>query len=182
MSTINDFKNAPAGATATHSNGIRAMKRSERRWVLPIGLDVDDEEMEDWGFTLDRPAVASAREALDLAWELAHEVKPWQAIPKGTRYIERHSDGMREYAALRDFKIIPELVSIFRTLEKLPDPEPDWLDVPVVLAKPCWCPQGIWLPEPGGVWKCARCQADRHWSELRDVIPLYPTGQEEVTE
>ena len=55
MSTIEDFKNAPVGATATYGRVGRAMKLGdgEQRWILKNGRYVDDKEMEFWGYTLD---------------------------------------------------------------------------------------------------------------------------------
>ena len=135
---------------------------------LPAGDDVKEH-------TLNPSMPTTVREALDLAWELAHEVKEGQVIPEGSRYLAFSSFGMKEYTAQRDIKIGSELGPVTRTLEPLPVPLPDWLDAPAVLAATCWCTdQGIWLPETGGHWKCARCREDRHWSTLVDVTPLYP--------
>ena len=182
MSTVEDFRNAPVGATATHDYGGRAMKMDagERRWVTPTGIYLDDEEMEQRGFTLDplEPCPASAREALDLAWALAHEVKEGQVIPKGTRYLEVHNSRLREGTAVFDIETCPECLPI-RTLEPLPEPEPDWLDALVVLAT-CGCRgMELWQPhnEKDGTWECAHCGLDCHWSELVDATPLYPKGQ-----
>lgn len=116
---------------------------------------------------------ATAREALDLAWDLAYEVKEGQVIPEGTRYLEFSSLGLKEYVAERSFKISSsELVSMLRTLEPFPDQEPVWLDAPLVIATGCWCPRGFWEPETDGDWKCVRCQVIRHWSGLRYVVPF----------
>ena len=76
------------------------------------------------------------------------------------------------------------------TLDPLPDPEPDWLDAPAVMARPeddtwvavwqpCeapWCSgatrnESRWVSPRGG----AGC---RSWRELTDVTPLYPKGQD----
>ena len=67
MSKIEDFENAPVGATATHAIGSRAMKIDgvERRWIGQSGFHMDDEQMAHWNYTLDPPAPESAREALD---------------------------------------------------------------------------------------------------------------------
>ena len=55
MTTTEDFRNAPVGATATHNDGGRAMKMDyvERRWIVPNGFCLDDEEMERRDYTLD---------------------------------------------------------------------------------------------------------------------------------
>lgn len=179
MSTIEDFENAPVGATATRADGCRAMKTpaGEWCWVLSNGLYRNNGLMGD--YTLDQPAPESAREALDLAWELAHEVEPGQAIPKGTRYLEFSDDVIGEHIAHIDFTVSPE-APVLRTLEPLSDPKPDWLDAPAVLAvheshtKP-----SIW----GKHWdqevlsefyQSALTAETAHWSELHDVVPLYP--------
>ena len=55
MSTVEDFKNAPIGATATLGDGTRVMKMGDlyRRWMTPSGFYMSDEQV--WGreFTLD---------------------------------------------------------------------------------------------------------------------------------
>lgn len=186
MSTIEYFKNAPVGATATHNpSGGRAMKTDdvERRWMLPNGLDASDEEMEQLGYTLDQPAPTTAREALDLAWELAHPVKEGQVLPEGTRYMTASNSGVKEYTAPCDVIIRSEYAMVTRTVEPLPVPEPDWLDAPAVIAhvedhnlqgtavfSPAHGREGRWA-RVGAVWTF-------HWDELRDVTPLYPKGQE----
>lgn len=56
MNTAEDFKNAPAGATATRKvTGHRAMKMDEvdRYWMSQRGLYLSDEEMEGRGYALD---------------------------------------------------------------------------------------------------------------------------------
>lgn len=55
--------------------------------------------------------------------------------------------------------------------------DPDWTEAPAVIASTCRCPEGVWLQVTGGRWKCARCDEKRHWSELRDVTPLYTMEQ-----
>lgn len=61
-----------------------------------------------------------------------------------------------------------------------PDPEPDWLDAPAVLAAMNECSwQKVWLPKPNGNWECTCCGVARHWTKMTDVTPLYPKeGQE----
>ena len=183
MSKIEDFENAPVGATATHkATGNRAMKMddSEQGWIIRVEDYLTNEEMMYWGFTLDTPTPTTAREALDLAWELAHEVKGGQIIPKGAHYLEHYSSGLEEYTAGCDIKITPSLAPLVRTVEPLPDPKPDWLDAPAVLAT-CGC-RGIelWHPlnEKAGMWVSVSGEQVL-WSSLRDVTPLYPKeGQE----
>ena len=182
MSTIEDFENAPVGATATrNTTGSRAVKTYEDKWSwVPLnGFYSEDTEMAKQGCTLDPPAPTTAREALDLAWELAHPVKEGQIIPKGTRYLQRVEGDLREYTEYRDTAISKGRSILVRTLDLPPDPLPDWLDAPAVIATPGWGPdREVWVPKSGGYWKCPCCRTDSHWTDLRDVIPLYPKGQE----
>ena len=189
MSTIEDFKNAPVGATATRDlrNWVMKANNGEPRWIIRTGLYMDNEEIERQGYTLDPTVPATAREALDLAWDLAHEVKEGQVIPKGAQYLEYYSSGMEEYTAGCDFKITPALVPLVRTLEPLPEPEPDWLDAPAVLAHCGHCSHGDYGPQitlhgPAfnrQKWECAECQTTTDWGALSQVTPLYPKEGEE---
>ena len=181
MSTVEDFENAPAGATAYREDIGLAMKVGDlfKSWVTPDGTYLSDVQMEIWGYRL-----TSAREALDLAWKLAHPVREGQAIPKDTRYLKRTDSGLAVFVAQFDFKVQPGIVSVVRTLEPLPDPEPDWQEAPAVIASTSTCPdRKIWVPqiynpEYGGVWKCSCCRDEVHWYELVDVTPLYPNVKE----
>lgn len=184
MSTIKDFENAPVGATATHKvTGSRAMKINDgdQHWITPRGSYLSDEDMALRGFTLDPSAPTTAREALDLAWELAHEVKPGQVIPAGTRFLQESPSGLVEYTAELDITITLELAPDFRTFDPLPEPEPDWLDAPAILASHPLCadtePIGLWIPaRDEGMWEWPFQHGEfmAHWSELEDVTPLYP--------
>lgn len=136
--------------------------------------------MERWGYTLDAPTPTTAREALDLAWELAHELKPGQFIPEGTRYLELSSSGLKEYTTQRDIKVRPGYVPGFRTVEPFPVPEPSWLDAPAVIATCGYC-ESETLHSPldyGGRWECAECQTAATSRALTGVTPLYPRGEE----
>lgn len=180
MSTTEDFEKAPVGATATDADGNRAMKmkESEQSWVTPWGFYLNDVDMGD--FTLDPPAPTTAREALDLAWNLAHEVKEGQVIPKGARCLEVIGSALRAYTSMHDTTISPERAPNFRTLDPLPDPEPepDWLDAPAVLARfDGWDHDEREVFTPTGApnrWTRAGTDWTFHWNELRDVTPLYP--------
>lgn len=186
MNTIEDFKNAPVGATATLSNGLRIMRTGyfEGIWVGQNGGFMSDEQVEGRGYTLDQPT--TAQEALELAWGLAYEVTVGQVIPEGTRYLESHGDELKIFTARVDFTSrSPELAAMIRTLDRLPDPDlarvPYWIDAPAVLAATSmWTDQKVWVPVSGGVWKCSCCRDELHWYELVDVDPLYTEGQEEV--
>ena len=182
MSTVEDFENAPVGATATRADGHRAMKidDGEQRWIIRTGLYMDDEELMILGYTLKPPAPTTAREALDLAWDLAHEVKEGQVIPKGAQYLEYYSSGMEEYTAGCDFKITPALAPLVRTLEPLPDPEPDWIDAPAVLAYgPATNLLQVWVKDnqDTGYYKTITNRSV-HYVALNDATPLYPKGQD----
>lgn len=180
MSTLEEFENAPVGSTATSPRGSIAFKtaRSEDEWSLYGShgrhfYNLSSDEM--GGFTLNPTAPTNSREALDLAWDLAHEVKEGQVIPKGTRYLARHSKPIQEFIATDDIEIVSWLVGAVRSHEPLPVPEPDWLDAPAVLAAMDDCSwQKVWLPSTPGHWECTCCGVDRHWSKMADVTPLYP--------
>ena len=193
MGTLEEFENAPVGATATHPDGIRVVMREGDEtdgfpWVCTTyGELFCNEELAEWGYTLERPEPTTAREALDLAWNLAHEVKEGQTIPEGVRLLDRsYRNDLIAYAPLADFTVNARESLSIRTLDPLPEPEPDWLDAPAVLARledktwtavwqPCddlWCPgaessESRWATPHGG----SGC---RPWRELRDVTPLYP--------
>ena len=188
MSTIEDFENAPVGATATDADGGRAMKigNDEWSWVTPNRGYLVDEGMVYWGYVLDPSPATAAREALDLAWVLAHEVKPGQVIPKGTRYLEVTGTGVKVYSAMFDFEVSPKAPAL-RTVDPFPDPEPDWLDAPAVLAHCGHCSHGDYGPQitlhgPAfnrQKWECAECQTTTDWGALSQVTPLYPKEGEE---
>ena len=180
MSTTEDFRYAPVGATATHrTTGVRAVKLGSKRfWVTAWENYLNDIEMAIEGYILDQPAPVSAREALDLAWELAYPVKKGQVIPEGTRYLESHGDELKIYTARVDFKSrSPELAAMIRTLEPLPEPAPYWLDAPAVLAATSvWPERKVWS-------KVDRCYKSTdgeivYWYNLVDVTALYPNEKE----
>lgn len=188
MSTIEDFESAPVGAIATNKGGDQAIKtlsmsEGNSIWMAdylafykPVGLEKD-------GFVLEtlpsRPT--TAREALELAWELAHPVKEGQVIPAGTRVVARGDGftvGRNDYfdVTANDWDAENR-----RTLDPLPEPEPDWLDAPAVLARvdgwsSCADPQVFarhdWYDAPSE-WRCNGAES-YPWQDLRDVTPLYP--------
>ena len=123
------------------------------------------------------PAPTTAQEALDLAWELAHEVKEGQVIPVGTRYVRRsRSGGLATFTASEGWTPTPRYAVYLRTLDPLPDPEPDWLDAPAVLATDDRDRRGIFFPvaDRDKYWQSAQTGLHYHWSDLTDVTPLYP--------
>lgn len=124
----------------------------------------------------------TAREALDLAWKLAHPIKEGQVTPKGTRAIDRTNGVIVEYIAEGDWT--PRDLENIRTLDPLPEPEPepDWLDAPFVLA----AHKDSHVNPNRVVWARSPIDSDRwvtglvsaYWTELRDVTPLYPKETE----
>ena len=184
MSKMEDFENAPVGATATNGVGSRAMKMSdiERRWILPTGVHYNDVEMVGRGYTLDSPVPTTAREALDLAWELAHEVEEGQIIPAGMDYLVLRNGGrpatMRSGLNQRALKSDERNL---RTLDPLPETLPDWVKAPAVLARPKNDDRhaSLALFEQIGRGTLEDKHGNRvSWRELRDVTPLYPKGQD----
>ena len=136
------------------------------------------------GYTLDVPAPMTAREALDLAWALGHEVSLGQVIPEGARYLTYSNSEVKEHTAQHDVKIRFPHATVIRTVEPLPDPEPDWIDAPAVLASVDDHDElgerikGVFYPVIANRWTRAGTNWTFHWNELRDVTPLYPKGQE----
>ena len=176
MIKIEDFENAPVGATATRADGSRAMKMNDgvRGWITPKNSYLSDKGMVFWNYTLDPTVPATAREALDLAWDLAHEVKPGQLVPRNTRYLERHHSGVKVYSAMFDFEVSPKAPAL-RTVEPLPEPEPDWLDAPAVLARTDNDQfLRVWSAHKGDLWASTSHTYTRLWQNLRDVTPLWP--------
>ena len=123
-------------------------------------------------------APTTAREALDLAWELAHPLKEGQLVPKGTRLITRRDNeitiGRNDYF---DTAVNKWDMENRRTLDPLPDPEPDWLDAPAVIAV---CndvmDRAVFVQHGDNWWTSENYSAKTH--HLRDVTPLYPKEQE----
>lgn len=186
MSTIEEFDNAPVGATATSPDGRKIYRREAKTlggadwaheaWDAALWTDADG--LAHFGYTLGpapSPAPTSAREALDLAWNLAHEVKEGQHIPEGTRLLDRsYRNDLSAYATLVDIIINARESFTIRTLEPLPDPEPDWLDAPAVLAHTDNDDtRRVWTARRDGQWASTSHTYTRHWRGLRDVSPLY---------
>ena len=122
-------------------------------------------------------APTTAREALTLALELAHEMKEGHELPIGTECIAKVRDG--EFMVYRSKKPFDGVSrpgwAEARTLDPLPEPEPGWLDAPAVLASMKGrSGQKVWLPKPNGHWECTCCGVVRHWFNMADVTPLYP--------
>ena len=191
MNTVEDFENAPVGATATSRDGRHMYRREAETlagadWVRGEGdgrLWADAEGLAHYGYTLGPALTAptTAREALDLAWELAHPLKEGQYIPEGTACLARFDDGYLSYYETPGELITSESRFVIRTLDPLPDPEPDWLDAPAVLARlpRGWEPPGehVFIRTNGGThWKLNGLSM--HWTQIRDVTPLYPKGQD----
>ena len=185
MSTLEDFENAPVGATATSPNGNIALKTGRRdlEWSVydPRGWYRDNYRSAEMVlYTLTPAAPTTSREALDLAWDLGHEVKEGQTIPGRERTIGRYEDGDFFLGmSLTDRLVTESEQSHLRTFDPLPDPLPDWLDAPVVIARvgdhklqqtAVFTPTGV---RPDRYIK-TETGATFHWTELMDVVPLYP--------
>ena len=127
-----------------------------------------------------RPAPTTARGALDLAWELGHPVNSGDVIPKGMTCLKDNGDCITTVDHPTDWTpMFPENI---RTLDPLPDPEPDWLEAPAVLAESYECSnRSVWTPEAGTdrqTWECSCCNTSNAWNSLRDVTPLWSKGEE----
>ena len=109
----------------------------EWSWLAPTDTHYDAEQMEDWGYTLDPSAPTTVREALDLAWELAHPVREGHVIPVGVWLVDRrYNKTTVEKNTFFNISVDEWGAKNIRTLEPLPDPKPDWIDAPAVLARP----------------------------------------------
>lgn len=188
MSTLEEFEAAPVGATARshYGTGVKTTL-SHSPWVCevryPGGVRRTErhtsEHLVEQGYVLDpSPVPTSAREALDLAWELAHPIKAGDVIPAGTRCIQRHkgTTHWHIYDEIGDFETDVYAFETIRTLDPLPEPAPDWLDAPAVLAMDRWDDLGrekAWIQVDGDLYKGEDGEF-RAWSDLRDVAPLYP--------
>lgn len=190
MSTIEEFEAAPVGAIArSHYQTFVRTNLETTPWVgevrYPGGVRsmerVSADYLAEQGFTLD-PTLAvpsTAREALDLAWDLAHPVKEGQVIPANTETILISDASLHMTSEGWDQVVEPGLVGILRTLD--PIPAPDWLDAPAVLARvdgwsSCADPQVFArhdYHDAPSEWRYNGSES-YPWQELRDVTPLYP--------
>ena len=181
MNTIEDFKNAPIGATATSPNGNMAFKNGRRtfEWFIfdSRGRPCDNLHNDEMvGFTLTPVAPTTAREALALAWEFSDPMKEGHDLPIGTECIAKVRDG--EFMVYRSKKPFDGVSrpgwAEARTLDPLPDPEPDWLDAPAVLARAeCFSYRRTWVPAGDGYWVSVE-DGLTNWDALIDVTPLWP--------
>lgn len=186
MTTLEEFEAAPPGSTAKRA-WKRAVKtfysETDRNWLTRGGEWISARELVERDWTLDPPPAgpATAREALDLAWNLAHPIKIGQTIPDGTEYLRRWTNDATPatYPAHGQIEVDSEKhVARVRTLDPLPEPAPDWLDAPAVLAnEPGTGKRGVFIPtdkDTGKHWAVVFSALSYHWSELENVIPLYP--------
>lgn len=185
MSTFEEFESAPVGATATHPDGRRVIKTTGAicPWHTTNGTFLYDYEIVD--YVLDPAPPSTAREALDLAWHLAYPVREGQVIPAGTMYLARYSDETISINTPAVDRKGPLNNPRCRTLDPIPDPTPDWLDAPAVIARidnwhSCADPQVFArrdYHDAPSEWRCNGAES-YPWQELRDVTPLYPKGQD----
>ena len=117
----------------------------------------------------------TAREALALAWELAHPVKEGQELPEGTEHIRQHETGFFVRALTVPYVVTSWVEVNTRTLDPLPNPEPEWLKAPAVMAHTDNDDtRRVWTALRDEQWASTKHTYTRHWSALRDVTPLYP--------
>ena len=185
MSKIEDFENASAGATAINDLGHRALKTVDQTlpWTNSQDNYLRNTDMADEGYTLDQSASTTAREAVELAWELAYEVKEGQVIPEGAWLVERRDNKITvEKNTFFDITVDEWGAENIRTVEPLPDPKPDWLNAPAVLAlvngwmsgaNPQVFTRYDYEAAPSE-WLYNGSEKPFRWQDLRDVVPLYP--------
>ena len=189
MTTREEFEAAPPGSTATGPKGKRAIKTfdtDDLPWHSDDGgwLGSDDMAREGWALDPAPTGPATAREALDLAWELAHPVKMGETIPDGAHYLRRWTDDTppTTHSAHGHIDVMTaKHTATVRLLDPLPEPAPDWLDAPAVLARvdgwsSCADPQVFArhdYHDAPSEWRYNGSES-YHWSDLRDVTPLYP--------
>lgn len=192
MSNLEDFENAPFGATASDPNGRSAVKTQHKDW--PWSLFNENGEWVDrsssshlarYGYVLNQTVTKTAREALDLAWELSYPVKEGQELPKGTKYIRHTETGLFTRAFPCAHKADSWDESNIRTLDQLTEPEtePEWLDALAVYATCYGCDEdgltkSVHVPSFRW-WNCTRCTTSVSWENLDDVTPLYPKETKE---
>ena len=193
MSTLEEFEAAPVGATAILI-WDRAVKTfyegTDRNWLTRGGDWLSAKEMAEYSYTLDPAPVVptTAREALDLAWDLAHPVREGQLWPDGAQGISKERGELLTFTAHCAPPVDESEALAHRSLDPLPEPEPepepDWLDAPAVLATCERCKRVGMSPtlhspfENGLEWLCALCADQRAWSDLTDVTPLYKRDSE----
>lgn len=178
MSTLEEFMAAPPGSTASGQSAIKTFDDDAMPWMTRGYKWLSDKEMAENGYVLDTPAPKTAREALDLAWELAHPVKEGQVIPKGTDYLVRYGKGERPAPARTGSdRFASEYDEArARTMDPLPEPTPDWLDAPAVLAfvKGHGGDPQVFERENKTGTQWLRDTKVYRWDELTVVTPLYP--------
>ena len=185
MTTIEEFKNAPVGSIARRPGCPVAVKitdlpTSKGNWDDGL-VKMTVEMLVDYDYALDPAHPSTAREALDLAWELAHPIKAGDVIPAGTRCIQWHkgTNNWHIYDEVGDFETDAYALGTIRTLDPLPDPLPDWLDAPAVIARVAphlFRQAAVFTPtsDNPGRWTRAESTWTVHWSALTDVTPLWP--------
>lgn len=155
-------------------------KREQEVSDLREALEARNEKIRE--LTSRKKSPKTAREALKLAWELAHPVREGQVWPDGAQGISKVNGELLTFTGHRAYPVVESDVRVARSLEPLPEPEPDWLTAPAVLAACYVCgvegdgPQ-VTIQGPifeGQKWECVECQKVTDWSSLSGVTPLYP--------
>ena len=106
--------------------------REEEVVTLQAALEARNERVQELRHQKNGPK--NAREALDLAWELAHPVKAEQTLPYGTQSLWRDPDGRLSVGGSDVYTVSRKDAHKIRTLDPIPEPTPDWLDAPAVIA------------------------------------------------
>lgn len=153
-------------------------KREQQIVEAQAALEVRNERIRELSHQKKGPK--TSREALALAWELAHRLKDGQLIPAGTECMVRFEDGdIRSYTTRTDDTAQESKYpgQETRTFEPLPD----WLSAPAVHAT-CGCHgTELWQPHNAkdGLWVNMRGE-HAHWTSLRDVTPLRQIQQDDL--
>lgn len=174
--TFEEFENAPSGATATDPDGRVAVKTFDDDidpWMTRDYKWLSDTEMAENGYVLGPLPPATAREALDLAWSLAHPVKEGQVIPAGTDYLVSRNG---ERPATMRTNLDQFASKTDETNRRTLDPLPEWRDAPAVIAfvKGHDGDPQVFARENKTGTQWLRDTKVYRWDELADVVPLYP--------
>lgn len=120
-------------------------------------------------------------------WDNGTPVKERQILPAGTLYMRKRG-GLLFEKIDREMTVNAWWASEVRLVEPVPEKfepplvPPAWLDAPAVLAdhydidtedQAVWSPSEYHEPDEG-MWH--GCGITVHWSNLKNVTPLYPKG------
>lgn len=158
-------------------------KREQQIVEAQAALEARNERLRELSHQKNGPK--TAREALELAWELAHPVKEGQAIPRGTRVIDHTGGTVVECTVGSDW--VPREHENIRTLDPAQEPLPDWLKAQAVMADCLDCnPPGldtrsVYVNIVGDRWTCTECLRKLPWQDMTNVTPLHAPQEEPST-